>query len=134
MSQPSVRDRDVEAFACDINTAKFPRNDEPEVKKITFFQHDVTKPFPDEFLGTFDLINLSFLCYGLTRQGWKSALQNVYSLLSEFGDAVHTGGVSSFLMTQNAQSRVEIFSCESQTCSHTIARIPRHRISKSPML
>ena len=80
---PGVRDRGLQVFACDISTAKFPRNDEPGVKKITFFQHDVTKPFPDELLGTFDLINICFLGYALTAQGWKVALRNLYSLLSE---------------------------------------------------
>jgi SAM-dependent methyltransferase len=83
MSHPDVRDRDLQVFACDISTAKFPRNDEPEVRKITFFEQDVTKAFPDEFIGTFDLINLSCLSYGLTAQGWKVALRNLYSLLSE---------------------------------------------------
>ena len=61
MSLPSVRDRDhLEVFACDISTAKFPRKDEPEVRKIKIFQQDVTKSFPDEFLGTFDLVNVHF--------------------------------------------------------------------------
>lgn len=83
MSHPDVCDRNLQVFACDISMEKFPRNDEPEVRKITFFQQDVTKAFPDEFLGTFDLINLSCLSYGLTAQGWKVALRNLYSLLSE---------------------------------------------------
>ena len=85
MSLPDVRDHDrsLEVFACDISTEKFPRNDKPEVRKITFFQQDVTKSFPDELLGTFDLVNFRFLSYGLTAQGWRLALQNLYSLLSE---------------------------------------------------
>jgi hypothetical protein len=111
MSLPGVRDRDVEAFACDLNTAKFPRKDRPEAKKVTFFQHDVTKPFPDEFLGTFDLVNINFLCYALTKQGWKSVLQNLYSLLSELNDAIRTPAL--FSCRKNAQSRVDIFSYES---------------------
>ena len=92
VSLPGVCDRDLQVFACDISTAKFPRNDEPEVKKITFFQHDITQPFPEEFLGTFDLINICFLVYALTEQGWKVALRNLYSLLSEWasGPALST--------------------------------------------
>ncbi len=66
VSQPDVRDRDVQVFACDISTAKFPQADEPDVDRITFFQHDVTKPFPDEMLGTFDLVNTTLMCFALT--------------------------------------------------------------------
>ena len=83
MSLPDFRDRNLQVFACDITTAKFPQNDEPEVRKIKFFQQDVTKPFPDELLGTIDLINISFLTFALTAQGWNIALKNLYSLLSE---------------------------------------------------
>jgi hypothetical protein len=88
VSMPDVRDRkdrDLQVFACDISTEKFPRKDEPEVRKINFFQHDVTKPFPDDFLGTFDLINLRCLSFALTAEGWKVMLKNLYSLLSEQG-------------------------------------------------
>jgi hypothetical protein len=84
VSLPGIRDRDdLQVFACDISTSKFPQKDEPGVRKITFFQHDVTEPFPDEFLGTFDLINVCFLAYALTNQRWKVALRHLYSLLSE---------------------------------------------------
>jgi ubiquinone/menaquinone biosynthesis C-methylase UbiE len=82
-SLPYVRDRNVQIFACDISTAKFPRAEEQEAKKVKFFQQDITKPFPDELLGTFDLVNLIFLCYALTEEEWKRALQNIYHLLSE---------------------------------------------------
>ncbi|KAH9074935.1 S-adenosyl-L-methionine-dependent methyltransferase [Lactarius deliciosus] len=77
VSQPEVRDRGVQVFACDISAAKFPQADKPDVDKITFFQHDVTKPFPDDMLGTFDLVHMAFVCWALTVQGWKSALQNL---------------------------------------------------------
>ena len=52
-------------------------------KHVSFFQQDVTKPFPDELLGTYDLVNVSLLCSALTSQGWKMALQNLRSLLSK---------------------------------------------------
>ncbi len=83
VSQSDVRDRaDVQIFACDISTAKFPQADKPDVDGINFFQHDVTKPFPDEMLGTFDLVNMACMCLALTVQGWKLALQNMRDLLS----------------------------------------------------
>ncbi|KAH9169470.1 hypothetical protein EDB89DRAFT_1908615 [Lactarius sanguifluus] len=78
VSQPNFRDRDVQVFACDISSAKFPQAGKPDVDKVRFFEHDVTKPFPDEMLGTFDLVNMSCMCFALTVQGWKSALQNLH--------------------------------------------------------
>jgi SAM-dependent methyltransferase len=83
VSRPDVRDRGVQVFACDISTAKFPQADKPDANKITFFQHDVTKPFPDEMLGTFDLVNMTYLGFALTAPGWKLALKNLRRLLSE---------------------------------------------------
>jgi len=84
VSQPDLRDRGVQVFACDISTTKFPQaaRDKSDVNKITFFQQDVTKPFPDEMLGTFDLVNMTYLGFALTVQGWKLALQNLRDLLS----------------------------------------------------
>ncbi|KAH9160957.1 hypothetical protein EDB89DRAFT_1914202 [Lactarius sanguifluus] len=55
VSKPNVRDRDVQVFACDISSTKFPQEIKSDVDKITFFEHDVTKPFPDNMLRTFDL-------------------------------------------------------------------------------
>ena len=84
VSLPEVHKSNIQVFACDISNEKFLRgNSKPAVKQITFFQQDVTKPFPDELLGTFDLVNLSFLAYALTPQGWEIALQNLRSLLSK---------------------------------------------------
>ncbi|KAH9034625.1 S-adenosyl-L-methionine-dependent methyltransferase, partial [Lactarius pseudohatsudake] len=85
VSQPNVRDRDVQVFACDLSSAKFPQAGKLDVDKIAFFEHDVTKPFPDEMLGTFDLVNMSCMCLALTVQGWKPALQNMRDLLKPGG-------------------------------------------------
>jgi ubiquinone/menaquinone biosynthesis C-methylase UbiE len=82
-SLPDVRNRNVQIFACDISTAKFPPEEERKAKGINFFQQDVTELFPDELLGTFDLVNLMYLSYSLTENGWKKALKNIHGLLSE---------------------------------------------------
>ncbi|KAI9458403.1 S-adenosyl-L-methionine-dependent methyltransferase [Lactarius psammicola] len=92
VSQPDVRDRGVQVFACDISIAKFPQADKPDVKKIAFFQQDVTKPFPDEMLGTFDLVNMTYLGFALTVQGWKLALQNLHDLLKPGGHLILRDG------------------------------------------
>ena len=82
-SLPEVRDSNVQVFACDISSEKYLQGCKPPTKQITFFQQDVTKPFPDGLLGTFDLINMALVALALTSRGWEMALQNLYSLLSE---------------------------------------------------
>ena len=82
-SLPEVRDSNVQVFACDISSGNFLQGTNPPEKRITFFQQDLTKPFPDELLGTFDLINMAFVSYALTSQGWGISLRNLHSLLSE---------------------------------------------------
>lgn len=86
-SLPQVHDSNVQVFACDISNEKFLQGHIPPAKRITFFQQEITKPFPNELLGTFDLINLTFVSYALTSQGWEIALQNLHSLLSELSPA-----------------------------------------------
>jgi len=81
-SQPEVQRRNIQIFACDIDGTKFLQGNKLAPKRVSFFQQDVTKPFPEELLGTFDLVNLLLLCCALTSQGWKMALQNLRSLLS----------------------------------------------------
>jgi SAM-dependent methyltransferase len=82
-SQPEVQRRNIQIFACDIDDTKFLQGNRLAAKHVSFFRQDITKPFPDELLGTFDLVNLLLLCCALTSQGWKMALQNLRSLLSE---------------------------------------------------
>ena len=65
-SLPEVRDSNIQVFACDISSEKFLQGINLPEKQITFFQQDVTKQFPDELLGTFDLINLTLISYALT--------------------------------------------------------------------
>ena len=82
-SLPEVRDSNIQVFACDISSEKFLQGINPPEKKVTFFQQDITKQFPDELRGTFDLVNLTLVSYALTSKGWETALQNLHSLLGE---------------------------------------------------
>jgi len=82
-SLPEVNNSNVQVFACDISSEKFLQGNKPPAKQITFFRHNVTEPFPDELLGTFDLINMTFVSYALTSRGWEIALRNLHGLLSE---------------------------------------------------
>ena len=83
---PEAHKSNIRGFACDISNKNFPQVSVPAEKQITLFQQDIIKPFPDEPLGTFDLINLTFVRYALTLQWWKLSLQNMrsFSLLSDF--------------------------------------------------
>ncbi len=69
-------------YACDINTAFFPDAEITEAFGITTFQQDVTKPFPQDLYGKFDLIHVSLLAVCLTVSSWESALDNYRRLLS----------------------------------------------------
>ncbi|KAI0710331.1 hypothetical protein C8T65DRAFT_193332 [Cerioporus squamosus] len=67
----------IQLTACDIETRFFPEQSFLDSLNIKTFHQDVTKPFPAELHGKFDIIHISFLLLCLTEQGWKDALANV---------------------------------------------------------
>ncbi|KAJ7181527.1 hypothetical protein C8R43DRAFT_969459 [Mycena crocata] len=83
MPEIQARRDEIHLYVCDINTAFFPEfiNE----LGVTAFQQDVTKPFPQELQGTFDLVRASFLVGGLIPDGWKAALANYHTLLKPGG-------------------------------------------------
>lgn len=72
----------IHLFATDIDTKFFPDKEFLDSFGIETFQHDVTKPFPPDMHGKFDLIHISFLLLCITEQGWKDALENCRQALS----------------------------------------------------
>ena len=72
----------VHLFACDIDTRFFPGKEVTDPLGITTFQHDVNKPFPEEYHAKFDLVHISLLFLCLTEDGWKNALLNCRQVLS----------------------------------------------------
>ncbi|KZV68893.1 hypothetical protein PENSPDRAFT_609395 [Peniophora sp. CONT] len=74
-----------EVWASDITLSKFPPEDVLKRAGIKTFKHDVTKPFPEEMRGTFDLVHASALVLALTEDGWKSMLKNVWDVLAPGG-------------------------------------------------
>ena len=76
----SRRLNDMRLYVCDIDPGFFP----PSITElgITPFRQDVTKSFPNELHGTFDLVHASFVVGCLTKAGWSSALKNYHRLLS----------------------------------------------------
>ncbi|KAJ7473136.1 hypothetical protein B0H11DRAFT_2037390 [Mycena galericulata] len=85
-TSPQIRDRnDVQIYACDIDTKFFPPTVVTDEHGIKTFEQDVTKPFPAEYHGSFDLVHISFLVLCLTEEGWNIALANVHRLLKPGG-------------------------------------------------
>jgi hypothetical protein len=73
----------VQIYACDINLDFLPNSGIIQSLGITTFKQDVTKRFPEQYYGTFDLIHSSLLFFCLTEEGWNAALKNFKDLLSE---------------------------------------------------
>ncbi|KAJ7110615.1 S-adenosyl-L-methionine-dependent methyltransferase [Mycena epipterygia] len=84
MPEINARCEQMCIYACDINTKFFPASSLSELG-ITAFQQDVTKPFPEELYGTFDLVHASFLVGCLKPDGWGAALANYHRLLKPGG-------------------------------------------------
>ncbi|RPD57318.1 hypothetical protein L226DRAFT_547045 [Lentinus tigrinus ALCF2SS1-7] len=72
----------IQLSACDIETKFFPEQSFLDSLNIKTFHQDVTKPFPAELRGKYDIIHISFLLLCLTEQGWKDALKNVRDALT----------------------------------------------------
>ncbi|VDB89445.1 unnamed protein product [Peniophora sp. CBMAI 1063] len=80
----------LELFASDITLAKFPSPDILRRAGITAFAQDLTKPFPDEMKGTFDVVHAAALVFALNPDEWASMLRNVYDVLAPGGYLILT--------------------------------------------
>ncbi|KAF8646945.1 hypothetical protein AX16_007037 [Volvariella volvacea WC 439] len=80
------KDSPVALYASDITDEYFPSEDVIKAHCIHAFSHDMTKPFPDDLLGKFDLVHVGFVAGSLSTQGWKKALQNISDLLKPGGN------------------------------------------------
>lgn len=67
-------------FGFDITDAHFPTRDVPE--NVQFVQHDMRTPFPEEYLGRFDVINIRLVLLGLRDDEWSLAAEQLATLLS----------------------------------------------------
>lgn len=73
----SGRARQFHGF--DISPAHFPTMLESGHE---YHVHDLTKPFPTKFRGTFDLVHIRLLSVALKKKEVSKALKNVLALLS----------------------------------------------------
>lgn len=74
----------VKLYACDLTAEKFPPKPIVDALGIQLFLHDVTKPFPEEMTGMFDLVNMKLLILALSKDGWLNALSNIREVLSAY--------------------------------------------------
>ncbi|TBU37430.1 hypothetical protein BD309DRAFT_620835 [Dichomitus squalens] len=75
----------IQLYACDIDVKFLPGLNVTDPLGIATFQQDVTKPFPKELHGTFDLVHMSHLLLCLTEDGWKATLRNALDILKPGG-------------------------------------------------
>lgn len=64
----------------DISSQQFPKMQE----NIQFSVHDITKPFPEEHLGRYDLVHVRLLVAAIDESDYKLAVANIDAILSMF--------------------------------------------------
>ncbi|KAF8860884.1 S-adenosyl-L-methionine-dependent methyltransferase [Acephala macrosclerotiorum] len=73
----------VQFHGFDITDVHFPGEEVPQ--NVKFHQHDMREPFPDEFVGQFDLVSLRLVVLGLRGNEWELAMTNLIALLKPGG-------------------------------------------------
>ncbi|KAK3315826.1 hypothetical protein B0H66DRAFT_271949 [Apodospora peruviana] len=71
---------DTQFHGFDISAAQFPPS-EARPSNVSLHEHNVTEPFPEEYIGSFDLVAVRLITAGLRGDDWTKAVKNVESLL-----------------------------------------------------
>lgn len=53
----------------------------PRPTNVSFIQHNLLKPFPAQFTGQYDVVNVRAMVVALSSDEWEPALRNLISLL-----------------------------------------------------
>ena len=53
-------------------------------ENISLLEHDILKPLPESYHGTFDVVAVRFLISVLAGDEWDRAISNIVPLLSKF--------------------------------------------------
>ena len=72
----------IEFVGFDISDVGFPLNHSANIK---FLLHDMSQPFPKEYWGSFDIVHIRFVIYGLTAEVAPAVVDNLIGLLSKLG-------------------------------------------------
>lgn len=90
-------------YGFDISPDQFPADS----GQIQFSVHDITKPFPKEYLNRYDLVHVRLLVAAIDESDYQAVIANVQSILSKFpkfGPSIlHTAafGVLKITLLQN---------------------------------
>ncbi|OLN96302.1 Demethylmenaquinone methyltransferase 2 [Colletotrichum chlorophyti] len=68
----------------DMDAVKFPPAAELP-PNMTMMQQNALKPFPDDMLGTFDMVHIRLISMGLKKEDWEVVARNIYTLLKPGG-------------------------------------------------
>ncbi|KAF4626945.1 hypothetical protein G7Y89_g11215 [Cudoniella acicularis] len=75
-----------EFFAFDISADQFPKNDnDNNAADIQFRVHDATQPFPEEYTGKFDVVNIRFVTYAIKAKDLQAMVKNIAAILRPKG-------------------------------------------------
>ncbi|EFZ04275.2 LaeA-like methyltransferase [Metarhizium robertsii ARSEF 23] len=85
LNTAATADSEAPPVACvgfDISDAHFPSAPR---ENMTFVKHDMLKPFPQEYRGTFDLVHLRLMVLALKKEQIATAAENAAALLKPGG-------------------------------------------------
>ncbi|GKT63162.1 methyltransferase domain-containing protein [Colletotrichum tofieldiae] len=68
----------------DMDSTKFPRASELP-PNCSMMQHNALRPFPEQMLGTFDMVHVRLLRLGLKKEDWETLAHNIFALLRPGG-------------------------------------------------
>lgn len=75
-------DANLHLVGFDISAEQFPPGDD-QLSEVEFVVHDMTIPFPEQYHGRFDLVNMRFLVYALNEVYLQRVVENVAEILSK---------------------------------------------------
>ena len=81
----SSTETDLEFVGFDISPSQFPQGQGRDDDGLTFVAHDMTYPFPQEYYGHFDLVNIRLVSPGVPLEDLSKALLNILDILRPGG-------------------------------------------------
>jgi ubiquinone/menaquinone biosynthesis C-methylase UbiE len=73
---------ETQFYGFDISAAQFPAL-ESRPSNVSLHEHNITKRFPEEYHGSFDIVAVRLITAGLRGDDWDAAVRNVSELLSK---------------------------------------------------
>ena len=83
-------DANLHLVGFDISAEQFPTRDD-QLPEVDFVVHDMTIPFPEQYHGRFDLVNMRFLVYALNEVALQKVIENIAVILSKDSFPAFTG-------------------------------------------